>query len=106
MSDKRFGFTVREAKPDEWEKGHPGGWDVFLPHQCDSWSITSSDSWGPPVPHEEAVASLRAFIEEAQEALVKLKERGRACDWETGFKDGYRRALVDVELGVEKWDHP
>lgn len=51
---------------------HEGdGWMVYLPHQCDSWSIAGDH--GDPVGLDEAVASLEAFIAEAQQVLEQLQ---------------------------------
>lgn len=50
-------------------------WMVALPHQCDSWVISSEDTWGGYEPHDVAVARLEAFIAEATEALTALRER-------------------------------
>lgn len=49
------GPTYRERQTE--------GWDVFLPHSCDEWSIAENLSQG------EAAALLRDFISEAQKAL-------------------------------------
>ncbi len=57
----------RPPKTDEWR--------VELPHQCDSWVISSEDTWGGYEPHDVAVARLEAFIAEATEALAALRER-------------------------------
>lgn len=64
----RFGFFVRQYDKDKDD------WYVALPHQCDSWAITD-DTWGG-VPHAEAVAQLRAFITEAEDAFTALVESG------------------------------
>lgn len=65
-----FGFKVsHETYTDYTAQGEPydiEGWTVSLPHQCDCWDIAESDS------HERAVALLRAFIDEAQEAMNAL----------------------------------
>ncbi|MFF5973699.1 hypothetical protein ACFY7C_19440 [Streptomyces sp. NPDC012769] len=64
-----YGFTVR---PDSDDHDH---WRVHLPHQCDDWVITSGPKYGDGVPHADAVADLRRFIAEAQEALQYLVAR-------------------------------
>ena len=73
---ERFGFRAGRAR--EWnhegtERVPTDDWVVELPHQCDAWSIAGEDGEG--VAHAEAVASLEAFIAEAQEALAALREQ-------------------------------
>jgi hypothetical protein len=52
---------------------HSGGWHVYLPHQCDAWTIAGSD-WSKFVATQaEAVSELERFIAEAQEALAALR---------------------------------
>jgi len=69
-----FGFTVKQGSDYDEETytstPKPGYWQVYLPHQCDYWSITEGYIG---VPTEEAIASLEAFIAEAQAALAALK---------------------------------
>lgn len=67
-------FVIRRSKPGEWDKGSPEGWTVSLPHQCDDWQITG-EKYAQPVSHEQAVADLEEFIQEAQNALEKLKAK-------------------------------
>lgn len=64
----KFGFNVEKIN----EK-----WRVYLPHQCDEWDIATDDWDG--VDHEEAVANLEVFIEEAKQALEALKSK-QDCD--------------------------
>lgn len=78
-----FGFTVRKHKkwvsdPRGWEHGkmvEDGTWDVYLPHQCDQWSIAGSDDnySDDGVAQDKAIDELRSFIAEAQAALESLK---------------------------------
>ena len=78
-----FGFTVRQGSNYDIDTytstPKPGYWNVHLPHQCDEWGITRMKSYEDEntvilgVPTEEAVASLEAFIAEAQAALAALK---------------------------------
>lgn len=80
MSD--FGFTVKKhmkyiPDPRGWKYGRRewnGNWDVYLPHSCDSWEI-AGDEMGEGGTYGDAVSDLEAFIAEAQEALVALKEK-------------------------------
>jgi hypothetical protein len=54
-------------------------WLVGLPHQCDSWMI-ASDSYDY-TSHEDAVAKLKQFIQEAQDALAALERRETIGTW-------------------------
>jgi hypothetical protein len=65
-----FGFQVIR---DEAYGDKPEGWRVELPHQCDAWTIAGGLYDGTT--HEEAVASLEAFIAEAQQAMVALRQK-------------------------------
>lgn len=47
-------------------------WKVYLPHQCDNWSITPEYA---DASHAEAVAHLACFIAEATSALEALRNR-------------------------------
>lgn len=68
MSEK-FGFTVRRAK--DYHTKEPAGWNVTLPHQCDSWQIAGD--WGNGDEHGKAIAELERFLAEGAEALAALK---------------------------------
>ena len=57
----KWGFSVEQKK---------SGWRVFLPHQCDEWDI-AGDRY-EYVSHAEAVAELRSFVAEANDALTAL----------------------------------
>ena len=57
-----FGFNV-------YHYADEGRYSVFLDHQCDWWQISDRS-----VTKDEAIASLEAFIAEAQTALAALKE--------------------------------
>ena len=55
------------------------GWQVVLPHQCDSWKVTSITTV------EDAVAQLDKFITEAQAARQRLVERQFDDDYTYGI---------------------
>jgi hypothetical protein len=73
-------FTVEQYKNYSWPNGYgssplveeTGNWMVYLPHQCDSWDITTEYSGDS---HSGAVAALKQFIEDAQKALVHLENK-------------------------------
>lgn len=70
MSDP-FEFRVKRTTD---EHDNPADlWQVNLPHQCDRWKITGDDYTG--VTHDEAVAALGRFIDEALYALAELVQR-------------------------------
>jgi hypothetical protein len=84
---QRFGFVVAktdtkygpERRPDgqgyvEHKHLDPPKWYVYLPHQCDEWTITGSYSYDYAPEQSEAVAELERFIAEAQQALAALRE--------------------------------
>lgn len=71
-ADGEWGW-MRE--PDRPRPPKTDDWLVYLPHQCDSWVISSEDTWGGYEPHDVAVARLEAFIAEAADALAALRER-------------------------------
>jgi len=61
-------------------------WRVYLPHQCDEWTITDEqpsmeEFLAKPTTtvhgttHEAAIGALEAFIAEAQDALAALLRR-------------------------------
>lgn len=62
-----FQFEYREPHYDDEEPG----WAVFLPHQCDEWTIVGGYWTG--VPLAAAVTELERFIAEAQTTLEKLR---------------------------------
>lgn len=68
----KFNFFVEHVKYNDYEE-----WSVSLPHQCGGWEITHDDSDifmpDPAKTKTEAVAALKQFILEANEALVKLE---------------------------------
>lgn len=70
-----YGFTVGHGWDDPDDAAANDLWRVTLPHQCDAWEITKGERYGEPVPHAQALADLRAFIAEAQEALRRLMAR-------------------------------
>jgi hypothetical protein len=96
---QEWGFTVQRIDRDyEWKNpdgtmrdqpleipADPPRWQVYLPHQCDSWAIltewaapgtenqTSPWPWMTGGSQADAVAALERFIAEAQEALAALK---------------------------------
>lgn len=74
--DYNYGFTVKRERTWNRDTNEPdvvdGRWLVYLPHQCDDWDIAGE--YGGAVSHESAIASLEAFITQAQEALVALRE--------------------------------
>lgn len=83
--DYDYGFTVRRHReldcddpgPEDVYKVVPGQWCVYLPHQCSSWDIAGEAGTyqtNDGESHEAAVAALEAFITQAQEALVALKD--------------------------------
>ena len=61
------GFTVRPVGGDRWQ--------VYLPHQCDTWDIVGEASYGKDdaETRQEAVEQLQAFIAEAASALEHLQ---------------------------------
>ena len=61
-----FGFDVCKLKSE---------WRVSLPHQCDSWDIVNGWNGPEAKTHKEAVELFEAFITEANEALIALKEK-------------------------------
>jgi hypothetical protein len=80
-----YGFTVRRHRELDYDddgpvdvyKVVPGQWCVYLPHQCSSWDIAGESGSYQTVSgesHESAVASLEAFIAQAQTALAALRE--------------------------------
>jgi len=80
-----FGFMVTHKDmmwDDNFEHVPADLWEVSLPHQCDSWSITSGDDIKNGLPHEEAVARLSDFITQAQGALASLiRKQEIEFDW-------------------------
>jgi hypothetical protein len=88
--NKSFGFVVSktdykygpEQEPDEQgrmryvEHKHldPPKWWVYLPHQCEEWTIAGSYSYDYAPVQEEAIAELERFIAEAQQALAALRK--------------------------------
>lgn len=68
LETEKFGFTVNYSDPDSYGGE---GYTVSLPHQCDDWMITDGYS---AVTKEDAIASLKAFISEANDALSALEE--------------------------------
>lgn len=85
---KDFKFRVNRTAPGTYDYADPTtpeGWSVTLPHQCDEWSIAGEKYEHPPS-HEEAVADLTAFIEQAQEALGRLiREESDGERWTDGW---------------------
>lgn len=79
-----FGFRVEHPVVIDWSSGQSvptvstDKWMVYLPHQCDVWSI-ADDGLGDGVMHAEAVEALERFVAEAEAALVRLR-RGEADD--------------------------
>lgn len=64
---KKFGFYVELT--DDFEDPEDAvytGYEVGLPHQCDSWRITSTDN------RSIALQELTRFIKEAQSAYNML----------------------------------
>lgn len=87
MALEPFGFTVKKVTED-WDENpyDPPRWLVVLPHQCDWWSISGGDR-NMPDDHEDAVAELKRFIAEAQNALAVLEagqEQFDGDDWLDG----------------------
>lgn len=71
MSDEPFEFRVKRTTDD---LDNPADlWQVSLPHQCDRWKVAGDDYTG--VTHEEAVAALGRFVDEALYALAELTKR-------------------------------
>jgi hypothetical protein len=66
-----FGFFVEPRLTEDGTEG----WEVGLPHQCDSWMIVG-DGYNKFATHDEAVAELERFITEATAALDTLKAAG------------------------------
>ncbi len=72
MSDKEFGFDVT-GPVMFYNVHHPDGYhirnfEVSLPHSCDEWIIASAPN------REDAIAELMQFIDQAEDALAKLRE--------------------------------
>lgn len=94
MDEQPFGFVVSKTDhvrygPEEEPYGPPGHgfkryvkhvlpdppkWWVYLPHQCDEWTIAGSYSYDNAPEQDEVVAELERFIAEAQQALAALRE--------------------------------
>ena len=64
--DGLFGSAI---DPDRPRPPLTDRWSVSLPHQCDEWTISEYED------HATTVAALEDFIEQAQVALARLKER-------------------------------
>jgi hypothetical protein len=85
--------TTRDLGKGHWDhlaKGTVEEFYVRLPHQCDEWVIGDSTS------KDEVVAALQQFIDEAEEALIRLRAL-EPCDhdWEVAHSNGkpYPRCL-------------
>lgn len=76
MSSEPFGFTVEIE--EHWKTGE-AGWRVSLPHQCDSWDISTDVE--EPVAHAVAVERLEAFLAEGAAALAALREGREVHPW-------------------------
>lgn len=90
----------RETPGEDYEfevlKNDEGGYEVYLPHQCDDWKVLGFDGtneksgfsekgWkfkglpvqgtypGHPTSKEFAVKQMELFVQRAQEALERLK---------------------------------
>jgi hypothetical protein len=48
----------------------PVGYNVYLPHQCDSWDVVENAT------RDEAIDAMIKFIREARKALVQLQTNG------------------------------
>ena len=69
MKDYRFRVTRHEEWDDDtFDLVETDLWDVYLPHQCDSWDIADGAT------REQAIAALQAFIAQAQVALAALED--------------------------------
>lgn len=61
-----YGFRVKKAEG--------GGFNVFLPHQCDHWEITGDENYGVKGSSKTlAVKELTEFLAEGQRALEALR---------------------------------
>lgn len=81
-----FGFMahreIDDTSDEPWRNVEvPGSdrWCVYLPHQCDTWEIAGDRH--VTVSHDEAVAGLERFIEEARDCLDHLKDRESYGRW-------------------------
>lgn len=57
----------RKTPTDPWE------WEMYLPHQCDSWSVTE---WSElrKASFEEAMAEMDHFVAEASRVLTWMQQ--------------------------------
>ena len=84
-AEQPFGFQVRRAH--EWYNAEkrliePEAWSVFLPHQCDLWTIVGDPGTRYGESRADAAGELSHFIEEAEAALAALRageEFGTDC---------------------------
>ena len=87
-------YTYIDSEYAKWQTVHveyypssyrTEGWVVWMPNKCDNWDITEEDV---RVDHSEAVAALRWFITEAEEALAFLESQEakpeEQIEWESG----------------------
>lgn len=49
------------------------GWEIFLPHQCDQWDITTDHEWPRMPTNAEAQQALRAFLDDGERAMAALQ---------------------------------
>lgn len=69
---KPFGFTIEYINEPWLGDDNKPGFQVSLPHQCNSWRIDAPDDYANPSRQEHALARLDAFIAEAQAARDAL----------------------------------
>ncbi len=55
-------------------------WQVWLPHQCGYWGVVgcnTDNQYGDEfaLPHDQAVTEMELFIQRAQDALERLRQR-------------------------------
>jgi hypothetical protein len=61
--DPQFSELRTTPHPVDW-------WDVVLPHQCDEWQVAYGDNGDKA----KAVREMEKFIQDAMQALGKLRE--------------------------------
>jgi hypothetical protein len=73
----------------------PVGYNVYLPHQCDSWDVVENAT------RDEAIDAMIKFIREARKALVELQTNGFDHDTARSVRPNLLAILTERTLELQ-----